>query len=223
MKRREYGHGPARVNLTARHAMLTSVGHSRRFKVEPGYPPRNPHMRGTTSLLRLLVGSGLGSDFEGEHIPLNGERTHIFEMFALVDFLLCSAVSSAHQAQHAGGRGRSTAVMRRNCAEHFRRAIEILEPTILVAQGHGVRRWMAAVIDSSRPADARHPLELVRVGAVHALLATFVHPSAPSRYGWGANASQPYLRDVVRPTIAALLANEIDPPALNSRPVPVDP
>ena len=49
-------------------------------------------MRGTTSALRALFGNGLGTDRGGEYVePVNGRRFHIFDGFALVNRLLCSA------------------------------------------------------------------------------------------------------------------------------------
>ena len=38
---------------------------------------RNPHMKGTTSALRIVFGAELGTDHDGEMIDVNGERIHI--------------------------------------------------------------------------------------------------------------------------------------------------
>lgn len=63
-----------------------------RYYAGGGHPGRNPHMRGTTSALRILFGNGLGADWEGEFVTtVNGERFHVFDAFALVNVLLCSA------------------------------------------------------------------------------------------------------------------------------------
>jgi hypothetical protein len=201
----EYGHGPAAVSLADRHEMIRASGADRRFVAEDGFPARNPHMRGTTSLLRLLLGHSLGSDHLGEFVQVSHEPVHVFEAFALANFFLCSAVLDPDPAVfHGGQHGRSTPVMREGCAEHFRAALTLLQPTILIAQGRAVRRWLDLVLDEAEPAHETLPLERVRIGESWALLASFVHPSAPTRDNWGANASQPYLVDTVAPTIAAL-------------------
>jgi hypothetical protein len=201
----EYGHGPEAVSLAARRAMLRAVAADRRFKADADHPGRNPHMRATTSLLRLLLGRGLGSDYAGEFVTIAGTSVPVFEAFALANFLLCSAVGAPDgEAFRGGQRGRSTRVMREACAEHFRAALTLLQPTILIAQGRAVRRWLGTVLDEVEPVPGTLPLERVRIGDERAVLASFVHPSAPTRDNWGTNDRQRYLRDTVTPTIAAL-------------------
>lgn len=203
----EYGHGPAGTSLADRHKMIRAFGIQRRFVAEDGFPARNPHMRATTSLLRLLLGRGLGSDYAGEFIDLAGKSIHLFEAFALVDFLLCSAVTEPEPPTFRGGqRGRSTRVMREHCAEHVRKALEILKPTVVVAQGRLVHRWLGMVWDAVEPAHRTLPLERVRLGQRSMLLASFVHPAAPTADNWGMNCHQPYLLKTVRPTVAVLRA-----------------
>lgn len=201
----EYGHGRAHVSLRERSDMICGFAHRHRFFRGGGFPARNLHMRATTSLLRLLLGCGLGEDYTGEFVSLAGVGVHVFEAFALANFLLCSAVSSADaKTFHGGQRGRSTRVMREGCAEHFRMALTLLQPTILIAQGRAVRRWLGTVLDEVEPAHDTLPLERVRLGDRSMLLASFVHPSAPTRDNWGTSTLQPYLRDTVAPTVAAL-------------------
>jgi len=65
---------------------------------------------------------------------------------------------------------------------------------------------LGTVLDEVEPIPGPLPLERVRMGDERALLASFVHPSAPTRDNWGANASQPYLLNTVAPTVAALQA-----------------
>ena len=102
-------------------------------------------MRGTTSALRALFGNGLGTDRGGEYVePVNGRRFHIFDGFALVNRLLCSA-SPTNSSQ-----GHSTGIMRDRCAEHFRATLGILDPTIIVLQGAAVRRWTQDVLVPAR-------------------------------------------------------------------------
>jgi hypothetical protein len=201
----EYGHGRAHVSLRERSDMICGFAHRHRFKKQDGLPARNPHMRGTTSLLRLLLGCGLGTDYNGEFVTVSDEPVHIFETFALANFLLCSAVSGSHrQGFHGGQHGRSTPVMREGCAEHFRTALTLLQPTILIAQGLAVRRWLDLVLDEAELIPGTLPLERVRIGETRALLASFVHPAAATCDNWGGNAEQPYLLKTVAPTVAAL-------------------
>ena len=47
-----------------------------------------------------------------------GKRFHMFDAFALVNYLLCSVISADQ-----GRRGESTTTMRRNCLAHFREVI----------------------------------------------------------------------------------------------------
>jgi hypothetical protein len=203
----EYGHGPAFVSLTHRTEMIVrESGAGSRFKANRKLPARNTHMRGCTSLLRLIFGHGLGTDYEGEFLDINGDAVHLFECFALVNFLLCSAVptSDGRPAETLGGKpGRSTAVMRKNCTRHFRAALEALEPTHVIAQGYGVRRWIARAygLPSRRPQDS---MERLLFGHSAATLVSFSHPSAHGTLNWGLNERMPYLVNTVVPTIARL-------------------
>lgn len=158
-------------------------------------------MRGTTSLLRLLFGGMPGDDYPGEFLVLENRRVHIFEAFALTNFLLCSAINSG-QGDTGSKRGKSTATMQRNCARHFLETMSILEPTVMVAQGIGVRDWLRAAVE--RPVSVGPNLESVRLRGRNCLLATFTHPSVPSRQNWGTDNRRPYLLDVVAPTVQSI-------------------
>jgi hypothetical protein len=203
----EYGHDPEFVTLEARREIIVGDSGTRsRFKKEPDCASfRNPHMKGCTSLLRLIFRRGLGSDYHGEFLDIAGERVHVFECFALVNFLLCSAVplSDGRPRTKLGGkRGQSTPIMRANCARHFQVALEALEPTLVVAQGHGVREWIARAygLPKERPQDHEEPMQ---IGNTAATLLTFTHPSTPNAtQNWGLNERTPYLRNIVAPTIA---------------------
>jgi hypothetical protein len=203
----EYGHGPRFASLEYRQDMiLNDSGLGSRFKAQDGVGYRNPHMKGCTSLLRLIFGLGLGSDHEGEFLALGGERVHIFDCFALVNFLLCSAVPPSVDGggtpRRLGGKpGRSTRTMRSNCAIHFRAALQVLQPTMVVAQGYGVRDWIGDAFGlPSRSPEGR--IEPLRIGDRTATLVSFSHPSAHGAYNWGANDRTPYLLGTVVPTIA---------------------
>lgn len=193
----EYGHGEPLVDLAHRTKMVAEEsGLGRRFRADAGHQARNPHMRGTTSVLRLLVGAGLGTDYESEFLDLSGERAHIFDAFALTNYLLCSAIVGGSK------KGRSTTTMQRNCARHFSAAIKILAPVVMIIQGRGVRRWLNHV--ASDVESIGDNLERAIIGGRPVLLANFTHPSVPSRDNWGINDRTPYLLNVVKPTIAAI-------------------
>jgi hypothetical protein len=84
----EYGHSPPRVSLKKRH--FTESGNTK------GFRGRNPHMRGTTTLLRLVLGRDPGEDFAGEQLLVK-PPIHIFEGFALV--ISCSVQLSTNRSE----------------------------------------------------------------------------------------------------------------------------
>ena len=201
----EYGHGPAFATATQRSDKIVGeIGTRRRFKADGTLKARNPHMRGCTSLVRLIFGLGLGTDYDGEFLDIAGDHVHIFECFALVNFLLCSAVPASDLAQieSVGGKpGRSTRVMQQSCETHFLAALDILEPTLVVAQGYGVRRWIARAygLPARRPQDG---VEQIQIRNTMVPLVSFSHPSAHGELNWGMNERTPYLLKTVEPTIA---------------------
>ena len=74
-----------------------------------------------------------------------------------------SAVPDCHRPETEslnGKPGRSTPTMQANCAIHFRAALEILEPTFVVARGYGVRKWIApAYAPARRPQGGAEQLQ----------------------------------------------------------------
>lgn len=208
----EYGNWTPKVSLVERHRMIVvETGLGKHFKAEGGYKARNRHMRGTTSVLRLLLGKDLGVDFNGEFVSLDSKNVHIFEAFALTNCLLCSAVAQgadprarAAAANRIVGAasGKSTPTMQRNCTRHFRQMLEILEPTVLVAQGKDVARWMATAFDSTEA--VTETLAVASVGKNRCFVAAFTHPSAHAEYDWGNNERTPYLLGTITPTVAEI-------------------
>ena len=111
-------------------------------------------MRGTTSALRVLLGQGVGTDHGGEFIhPIKGKPFHIFDGFALVNRLPCSAgpvkkqpgSANANEASRAG-----TAVTT------FSATLTILQPTIVILQGKAVEKWTSTVLERGRIYDRFH-------------------------------------------------------------------
>lgn len=174
-------------------------GLQRRYYTEQAHPGRNPHMRGTTSALRILFGRDLGTDFEGEWVkPSSGRRFHIFDGFALVNRLLCSA-GPADTSQ-----GRSTRKIRDNCLEHFEATLRILEPTILVLQGALVARSSATALPVVR--ERGEYLYVSEGPSGRVLVCRFSHPSAHGAQWWGDRLDSPYLTKVVAPTLRKAIA-----------------
>lgn len=188
-----------KVSLEARYHQIHDVaGLEKRYYAEPGHKGRNPHMRGTTSALRAVFGKGLGHDYEGEFIdPVNGRPFHIFDGFALVNRLLCSA-GPAQTSQ-----GRPTATMFNNCAKHFAATATILEPTLVILQGSLVAKWMSAVLVPRR-IHSQH-LHEAHLGQQRMLVCSFSHPSAHGALRWGDRPRSPYMDEVVVPTLREAL------------------
>jgi hypothetical protein len=184
-----------RVHLEARYTMIHQAsGLGSRYYGDREHPPRNPHMRGTTSALRILFGNGLGPDWESEFVDTaEGRRFQVFDAFALVNVLLCSA------GPPMSSQGRSSSVMRRNCLEHFRATLRILQPTVVILQGGGVASWTAPVFGIIR--EHSHFLAEATYDGGRALLCRFSHPSARAPNRWGDRLDSPYLIKVVEPTL----------------------
>ena len=185
----EYGQARECVDLTGRSEMLD-------LSARAGFRGRNPHMKGVTSTLRLLLGRELGDDEEGERL-LDG---HVFDACAQVNYLHCTALDKPRSRDaHGGGRGNSSLTMQRNCAPHFLRTMEILEPTVIVVHGLGLRRWMVNALPHTPDGEIA---EVVEIAGRPVDLLTFTHPSAGGHSGWwGTTPRTRYLRETVAPAI----------------------
>lgn len=149
-------------------------------------------------MLRLLLGRAPGTDAEGEHL-CNG---HLFDGFALVNHLLCSALRTPREGEGRAGKGNSSATMRRNCASHLVHTLGILEPTVVLVQGQGVRRWLAPALGLPVQGPPYPAVETARIRGQSVDLLTFDHPSAAGRSGWwGTGTNTRYLREVVAPAL----------------------
>ena len=189
----EYGQARERVDLAGRSEMLAR-------SAAAGFRGRNPHLKGVTSTLRLLLGREPGDDAEGERL-LDG---HIFDGCAQVNYLLCTALTAPRSKEaHGGGRGYSSRAMQRRCAPHFLRTMEILEPTVVVVHGLALRRWVANALPLPPQGDTA---EVVQIAGKPVDLLTFAHPSAGGHAGWwGTTPRTRYLRETVAPAINACL------------------
>ena len=194
-------HSPwiSHVSIRSRYEQVhDGAGLRRRYYAGDGFPGRNPHMRGTASLLRLLTGTVPGADYEGEFVqPVNGRRFHCFDGFALVNRLLCSTGPTGTS------QGTPTGEMLKNCARHFTATIEILEPTIVVLQGHRVAKSVEQILVPRRRY-GDHLYE-AKCGDDRMLVCSFSHPSAHGALRWGDNPDAAYLEEIVAPTIRRAL------------------
>ncbi len=189
----EYGHPPARVDCQARSKMFSYSALDCRFAAGQGYKGRNPHMKGTTSALRLIFGIPLGTDHNSEFLSIEGKRVHIFDAFALVNYLLCSAV------RDGSTKGLSTETMLNNCRGHFRNIMNILEPSVVIVQGKTFWPSISESFDSvSQVSDFVYKAKL---GSHESFIAAFSHPSAHYPDNWGSNDHTEYLKNIVAPSI----------------------
>ena len=185
----EYGQARECVNLAGRSEMLD-------VSAQAGFRGRNPHMKGVTSTMRLLLGRELGEDEEGERL-FDG---HVFDGCAQVNYLHCTALEKPRSRDaHGGGRGNSSLAMQRNCAPHFLRTMEILEPTVIVVHGLGLRHWMANALPLPPKGEIA---EVAEIAGSPVDLLTFTHPSAGGHSGWwGTTPRTRYLNETVAPAI----------------------
>ena len=184
-----------RVSLESRSwAVHDWTGIERRYYADDEHAARNPHMRGTTSALRTVFGKGLGTDHEDEFVrPSNGRAFHIFDGFALVNRLLCSA------GPRGSSDGHPTKTMLGNCEEHFRATMSILQPTLVILQGKKVDVSTRSTFERTH-SYSQELHEAVFEGE-RLLVCAFSHPSAHGALRWGDSLTAPYLNDVVVPTL----------------------
>jgi len=169
-------------SMDDRYRQVVGSGQER-FMATSGFRTRNPHMKGTTSLLRLWFGLGLGKDYRDEFIRVNDEKVHIFDAFSLVNFLMCTATDG-------GNKGKSTGTMQYYCGGHFKQIINILKPTLLVCQGDRVSQWVreAYGVIRIRPQEGR-----ISTSTLETRVLEFSHPAAWGEKNWGWNDTTPYL------------------------------
>lgn len=187
----EYGHAPSLVDFKARYEMLMD-------SAAIGYKSRNPHMKGTSSLLRLLHDLPLGNDREGEFIQVDGKAIHLFDTFVLANYLLCSAVTEGSR------QGKAAWEMKKNCANHFVATLELLKPTILLVQGKSFWDYPIKDLFDRGLEQLEDQLYQANFKGNPLLIAVFAHPSAPAYGFWGNSLASKYLLNTVKPTVEHL-------------------
>jgi uracil-DNA glycosylase len=194
----ESGTGLAHTTMADRRAALAQTAAEQRFVAEAGYTARTQHMKGITNVLRLLLGKELGTNYVDEFVTLaDGSAVHLLHCFALVNYLLCSAHSTKRSK-----RGESTTTMRRNCNEHFRATLEILEPTVVIVEGKAMWPHARRAFDTIEAIEGL--IFRATLGARKMVVLSFTHPSSMHPHNWGINANTPYLLETVVPAIERL-------------------
>ena len=162
------------------------------------FKKRNPHMKGTTSVLRLLFGKDLGVDYESEWINMtNGKKCHIFDAFALVNYLFCSALKEGH-----GMAGHSTRKMKNNCREHFKNTVKRLKPNVIIVQGFMIGEWIKDSFDDIKPISGTKIIYQAKLNNFSTNIAFFSHPSSRGKkLNWGSNDHTEYLLKTVKPSV----------------------
>ncbi|MGB0435961.1 MAG: uracil-DNA glycosylase family protein [Mycobacterium sp.] len=185
----------SRVTLDQRYIDVHDrTGLERRYYADKDHKGRNPHMRGTTSALRVIFGKDPGADFEGEWVhPLRGKPFHIFDGFALVNRLLCYA------GPKKGVQARPTKTMLDHCRNHLAATLSILKPTILILQGGKAASAINTIL--TRVTDDSGLAYEARLGRQRMVVCAFSHPAAYGDLRWGDRPDAPYLTDVVVPTL----------------------
>jgi hypothetical protein len=198
-------HLQRRVPMDVRSDQVLGSGLERRYYKQDGRAARNPHMRGTTSALRVLFGKELGIAHDEEFVhPVKGRAFHLFDGFALVNALLCSA------GPQDSSQGHPTSTMFRSCATHLGATLDILQPTVVVLQGHKVSRWAVQVLPVHTPITEHLYASEPAFG--RALVCRFSHPSAHGDQRWGDKLTSTYLTRIVRPTLER--ATQLLPPSV---------
>lgn len=192
--------GHPRTTLAERYRTIhDGNGMKKRFGSDGVHKRRNPHMRGTTLALRTILGTGAGIERDGESVDISGEQVHIFDCFALVNRLICSAHLTGTST------GQSTKTMLDNCERHFQATLEILEPTIVVLQGVRMWRWSKRVLVPKRKLSDH--LTECSINGKRTLVCAFSHPSSygkkPTRWD-SPNAT--YFQEIVYPTLSRAAA-----------------
>lgn len=203
----EYGRPPSKVAMDRRYEMVVrETGIGRAFYKDSERENRNPHMRGTTLMLKRTPLGGAAVSQQSfnnwykefiarPHIAKN----HIFNMFSLVNFLLCSAVQGDTQ-------GRSTRQMRDQCAEHYLETLRILDPNLVVLQGkNGLDQVLRALELSESWRKTTETLGRFQGEGLDFVTCNFTHPAARSADQAWAHPNRPYFRSVVLPTLRRAL------------------
>ena len=126
--------GGGRDKITGKEPRFTDVKGRTAGVLQSSLLPfaqRHAHMQGVTLALQLAFGLPVAGP---EHLSLtNGESVHVFDAFAMTNLLMCSSVATKDSQA-----SKSTATMRKSCANHLVETVTILQPTLVISQGWGL-------------------------------------------------------------------------------------
>ncbi len=199
-----YGEASSLVSMEQRGRVIRSIG--------PGYQPRhsglglparNLHMSGTTHLLRLFW--GLDFDYgaqPSELVEIEGRKVHILDTFAMVNYLLCSAVYGGCR------RDKATPKMKENDSIHFLKALEILDPTHILIEGTATSRSLLELSPESSGGLSLHNPHNEKVWIEHPeenqfgrTVMAMPHPSTGGEWMWGNSPDHAFLINEIKPKV----------------------
>lgn len=200
----EAGGGGHYFSVNARTKAVRDSGDHPWYKNSSGKEPRNAHMKGVTLALRLALklpyNDGDGSplvDSDTERVGFtDGSAAHLFECFAMANLLLCSAVDKS-----GSQKSKANTVMRDNCAEHLKKTVEILEPTLVISQGWSLvdTLWNTLGVTHQTKLDAPNCyLTDCRLNGNRFTWVALYHPTR----NWS-SIKQPYFKETVVPATTA--------------------
>ena len=156
---------------------------------EKPFKKLNPHMRGVLFTLQLAYGLPVGES-GATHLPSDstGAPPHLFEAYAMVNMLWCSAVKTG------GMSSRSTGMMRASSARHMRATIDILKPNLVISQGTGFDETLRSSLGVREPINEN--VSLCELDGQRFVWSSLRHPTL----SWHSTKYR-YFDEVVRPTI----------------------
>jgi uracil-DNA glycosylase len=188
----ERGRGKPIVQMEERTAVVQS-------KRDPW--ERNPHLRGTTNALLLMMGLSPGGR-DGESTLVDGTTRHVLDCFVLTNSTLCSALLKHRTTGLPTTAGRPTPEMKKRCVEHLRAMLRIWEPTILLLQGDSARMTASDALGTSLVRDSAIDM---RINDTSCRVCPVTHPnshssSKPDILGWVYPTSH-YFRETLTPML----------------------
>jgi hypothetical protein len=158
------GRGDEHVSVEIRGTQVEAA----KYGVRPH--PRTAHMDGTALALKVLLGLPVHGT---EILSLGGEDVHVFDCFSMANATLCSRVG-----KDASGQG--TATMFQRCRMHLRRTIDILRPSVILAQGWDKSGWSPSSTTAAAlgiPKPPKNSCTIVESAYGRAALVAAVHPA----------------------------------------------
>lgn len=180
----ERGRGQPRVSMAAR---------TKDLQIKRDFSLRNPHRRGTVYALVVALG---GDVRLAEHATVDGERRHVIDMFTLTNATLCSALKKKPDGTLTT-KGKATPQMRSTCVRHLRAQIDILEPTLLIAQGVNALSSISTIAGRKLSSPSS---QLLQLGSHQTRVVALAHPTSHSPTNWPSHTTE-YFRACVAPLV----------------------